>query len=255
MSTPLLQRLSRIAPYFRAARAGFVAAFIAAVVAAATEPLVPELLKRLLDDGFGPQRNFPLWQVPVAFIGLFALRGLAAFIAQYALSWSANRGVMTLREAMFARLQNAVPALYAQHNSSSLTNMLVYEVQSGSQQLVQIALTLVRDSLTITFLFASLLWRNWQLTLFIVLLAPAVALVMRTVSRRLDKLTRAHQAATDELAYVVEENVLAWRIVRLHGAAPVQSRRFNSHSQWLRRLMVKSAAAAATSSPITQLIA
>ena len=50
MSTPLLQRLSRIAPYFRTARAGFVAAFVAAVVAAATEPLVPELLKRLLDD-------------------------------------------------------------------------------------------------------------------------------------------------------------------------------------------------------------
>jgi ATP-binding cassette, subfamily B, bacterial MsbA len=255
MSTPLLPRLTRIAPYFRTARAGFVAAFIAAVVASATEPLVPELLKRLLDDGFGPARSFPLWHVPVAFIGLFAIRGLAGFVAQYALAWSANRGVLTLREAMFARLQNAAPALYAQHNTSSLTNMLVYEVQSGSQQLVQIALTIVRDSLTITFLFASLLWRNWQLTLFIVLLAPAVALVMRVVSKRLDKLTRAHQAATDELAYVVEENVLAWRIVRLHGASATQSARFAKHSHLLRRLMVKSATAAASSSPLTQMIA
>jgi ATP-binding cassette, subfamily B, bacterial MsbA len=255
MSTPLLQRLSRIAPYFRTARAGFVAAFLAAVVAAATEPLIPELLKRLLDDGFGPQRSFPLWHVPVAFIGLFAIRGLAGFVAQYSLAWSANRGVLTLREAMFARLQNAAPALFAKHNSSTLTNMLVYEVQSGSQQLVNIALTIVRDSLTIVFLFASLLWRNWQLTLFIVLLAPAVALVMRIVSKRLDKLTRAHQAATDELAYVVEENVLAWRIVRLHGAGPAQSARFGKHSQLLRRLLIKSATAAATSSPLTQMIA
>ncbi len=255
MSTPLLQRLSRIAPYFRTARAGFVAAFLAAVVAAATEPLIPELLKRLLDDGFGPQRSFPLWHVPVAFIGLFAIRGLAGFVAQYSLAWSANRGVLTLREAMFARLQNAAPALFAKHNSSSLTNMLVYEVQSGSQQLVNIALTIVRDSLTIVFLFASLLWRNWQLTLFIVLLAPAVALVMRLVSKRLDQLTRAHQAATDELAYVVEENVLAWRIVRLHGAGPAQSARFGKHSQLLRRLLIKSATAAATSSPLTQMIA
>jgi ATP-binding cassette, subfamily B, bacterial MsbA len=255
MSTPLLQRLSRIAPYFRTARMGFLAAFFAAVVAAATEPLIPELLKRLLDDGFGPQRSFPLWHVPVAFIGLFAIRGLAGFVAQYSLAWSANRGVLTLREAMFARLQNAEPALFAKHNSSSLTNMLVYEVQSGSQQLVNIALTIVRDSLTIVFLFASLLWRNWQLTLFIVLLAPAVALVMRVVSKRLDKLTRAHQAATDELAYVVEENVLAWRIVRLHGAGPAQSARFSKHSQLLRRLLIKSATAAATSSPLTQMIA
>ncbi len=255
MSTPLLQRLSRIAPYFRTARAGFVAAFIAAAVAAATEPLVPEMLKRLLDGGFGPTRSFPLWHVPVAFIGLFAIRGLAHFVAQYALAWSANRGVLTLREAMFERLLNAAPVLYAQHSSSALTNTLVYEVQSGARQLVQTALVLVRDSLTITFLLASLVWRNWQLTLFILVLAPAVALVMRVISRRLEKLTRAHQAATDELAYVVEENVLAWRIVRLHGATTAQGARFNRNSQWLRRLMIKSAVAAATSSPLTQLIA
>jgi subfamily B ATP-binding cassette protein MsbA len=75
------------------------------------------------------------------------------------------------------------------------------------------------------------------------------------VSRRLDRLTRAHQAATDELAYVVEENVLAWRIVRLHGATSVQGQRFGAQSQRLRQLMVKSVAAAATSSPITQTIA
>jgi ATP-binding cassette, subfamily B, bacterial MsbA len=255
MSTPLLQRLARIAPYFRTARPGFVAAFIAAVVAAATEPLVPELLKRLLDDGFGPTRNFPLWQVPVAFIGLFALRGIAGFIAQYSLAWSANRGVLTLREAMFERLLDASPALYAKHTASALTNTLVYEVQSGANQLVQISLVIVRDSLIIVFLFASLLWRNWQLTLFILLLAPAVALVMRVVSRRLDTLTRAHQAATDELAYVVEENVLAWRIVRLHGAGARQRERFGKTSHWLRRLMIKSAAAAATSSPLTQMVA
>ncbi len=255
MHTPLLQRLARIAPYFRTARVGFVAAFVAAAVAAATEPLVPEILKRLLDGGFGPQRSFELWQVPVAFIGLFALRGLASFVAQYALAWAANRGVLTLREKMFDRLLNAAPALYADHSSSALTNTVVHEVQGGARQLVQTALTLVRDSLIVVFLLASLLWRNWQLTLFILLLAPAVALVMRIVSKRLDTLTRAHQAATDDLSYVVEENVMAWRIVRLHGAAPTQSQRFDKTSQWLRRLMIKSAVAGAVSSPLTQLIA
>jgi ATP-binding cassette, subfamily B, bacterial MsbA len=255
MSEPLLKRLARIAPYFRTARAGFFAAIGAATVAAATEPLLPELLKRLLDQGFGAQRTFPLWYVPIAFIGLYLIRGLAGFTAQYALAWSANRGVLTLREAMFERLLDAAPALFTRHNASQLTNTLVHEVQTGAGQLVQTALVVVRDSLTVTFLFGYLLWKNWQLTLFIVLLAPAVALVMRIVSRRLDKLTRAHQAATDDLAYVVEENVLAWRIVRLHGAAPVERERFVERSQRLRRLMIKSAAAAATSSPITQLIA
>ena len=47
---------------------------------------------------------------------------------------------------------------------------------------------------------------------------------MRVLTRRLHRLTVDSQKATDELAYVVEENVLAWRIVRLHEAGPAQAR-------------------------------
>jgi len=255
MHKPLLQRLARIAPYFRASRIGFVAAFAAAVVAAGTEPLLPALLKRLLDEGFGPARSFPLWAVPVVVIGLYLVRGAAHFISQYALAWATNRGVLTLRERMFARLLDAAPTLFTQTSASSLTNTLVYEVQTGAQLLAGALLMVVRDALSSLFLFGYLLWLNWKLTLFIVLLAPAVAFVMRLVSRRLDKLTRAWQVATDQLAYVVEENTLAWRIVRLHGAAASQRQRFGTQSNLLRRLMVKTAAASAVSSPITQLIA
>jgi subfamily B ATP-binding cassette protein MsbA len=255
MPTTLLQRLARIAPYFRASRAGFVVAIVAAAVAAATEPVIPAMLKTLLDEGFGTTRSFSLWMVPLIIIGLSLVRGAAAFSAQYALAWAANRGVLALREAMFTRLLNAAPALFTRHNASSLTNTMVYEVQAGAGWLVQALLVIVRDSLTTVALFGYLMWLNWKLTLLVALLAPAVALVIRAVSRRLDRLTRAHQAATDELAYVVEENVLAWRIVRLHGATSVQGQRFGAQSQRLRQLMVKSVAAAATSSPITQTIA
>ncbi len=251
----LLQRLARIAPYFRASRAGFAVALLAAALAALTEPLLPALLKRLLDEGFGPSRSFPLWIVPVVIVGLYIVRGLATFVAQYALAWAGNLGVLNLRAAMFDRLLDAAPPLFVQQSASTLTNTLVYEVQIGAMQLVQAMLVLVRDSLVVAALLFYLLQLNWKLTLLVLLLAPAVALVMRLVSRRLTQLTRAYQAATDELAYVVEENVLAWRIVRLHGAARAQHGRFTASSQLLRRLMIKAVAAAATSSPLTQLLA
>ncbi len=66
--------------------------------------------------------------MPVAIIGLFAVRGLAGFIAQYGLAWAAIRGMMVLRAAMFERLMNAQPALFTRESASSLTNTLTYEV-------------------------------------------------------------------------------------------------------------------------------
>jgi len=250
----LLQRFARLLPYVRNSRAGLVGAVLGSLVTAATEPLIPALMSQLLDRGFTAGK-LALWMVPVAIIGLFALRSAASFVAQYGLAWTATRAVVRLRMAMFDRLLVAEPATYGRHNTSGLTNTVVYEAQAGVTILVGALLALVRDALTLVALLGYLLWLNWQLTLFVGLLFPAVALVMRALGKRLHRLTVEGQQATDELAYVVEENVLAWRIVRLHGAAARQSARFLARAERVRRLMLKAVVAGATMTPVTQMLA
>lgn len=251
---PIKQRLARIAPYFANTRRGFALAIAGAVIAAATEPLIPALLKPLTDSGF-QAGTLPLWMIPAAIIGLFAVRGAAGFVATYGLAWAASHATQEMRNAMFQRLMTARGSLFTQQSASSLINTLTYEVQSGAGYLVNSLLTLVKDSLTLLALLVYLLWLNPMLTLFVGVLFPAVALVMRVLSKRLHRLTVANQKATDELAYVVEENVLAWRIVRLHGAAHAESARFSRVSNALRQLSMKAVVAASTMTPITQMLA
>ncbi|MEJ7139095.1 lipid A export permease/ATP-binding protein MsbA [Amphibiibacter pelophylacis] len=245
----------RIAPYFRGARKGLIAAALGAGVGALTEPLVAALLQPLLDHGFGQSRGLPVWGVPVVLLALFAVRGLASFVAQYSLSWTAAQGVFNLRQAMFERLMRGSGTLFTSRSASSLTNTLVYEVQSGSAQLVGALITLVRDSLTLLALTGYLLYLNWQLTLFVAVMLPCLALAMRLIGRRMRRLAEQSQTATDDLAYVVEENVLAWKSVRLHEAQDSQRARFESRSLALRRVFLKGVAAAASTTPISQMLA
>ena len=250
----LIQRLKRLWPYVRHSRAGLMAAVAGALVTAATEPMIPLLMNRLLDQGFA-KNELPLWMVPAAIIGLFALRSGSGFIAQYGLAWTANRAVLAMREGMFTRLLASAPALFSKQTASGMTNTLVYEAQAGVTILVNSMLTLVRDTLTLVALLSYLLWLNWQLTLVVGLLFPAVGLVMRALGKRLHRVTVEGQQATDELAYVVEENMLAWRIVRLHGAEAHQGGRFRKRADAVRRLMMKAVVAGATMTPVTQMLA
>ena len=254
MTAPLLARAARLAPYFKPGRRAWAVAVLASLFTAATEPLTAWLMGPLIDKGFHGN-TLPLWWVPLVIVGLFLVRGLSTFVANYALAWSANQGVLALRRSAFAHLLRANPALFGQTSASSLTNTLVYEVQTGAQMLISAVNTLVKDSLTLAGLFGYLLWLNWRLTLLVTVMIPAVGWVMRTASKRLRELAHAGQDATDELAYVVEENVLAWRIVRLHGAAGEEAGRFEQASLRLRRLLLKSVASAASITPVTQLLA
>lgn len=250
----LSQRLKRLAVYFGGQRLAWTLAMVGTLVGALTEPLLAAMLKPLLDQGF-TQGTLALWTVPVAIMGLFLVRGLALFAAQYALARIANEGMLALRRTLFDRLLAAEMGLFARQSASSLANTIVYEVQTGSTLLVQAALGISRDGFTLLALLGYLLYLNWQLTLIVAVVAPGVAWVMKTLSRRLYRLTKSSQQATDALAYVVEENVLAHRMVRLHGAQASQAQRFAALGRELRQLAIKSTISSSAMTPLTQMMA
>ena len=250
----LLARLKRLHVYFGHQRLAWTLAVLATLVGAATEPLIPALLKPLLDQGF-TDGSLQLWMVPVAIIGVFLVRGVAQFSGQYALARIANEGMLRLRTALFERLMVARMELFARQSASTLSNTVVYEVQTGFTALVQALMGLSRDGFTLIALLGYLIYLNWQLTLIVAVMVPGVAWIMKTLSRRLYRITKTSQQATDDLAYVVEENVLAHRMVRLHGAHAQQAERFGVLSRQLRRLAIKSTIASAAMTPTTQLLA
>jgi len=250
----LWRRIVRVWPYFSGSRTGWALAIGATIVASATEPFVPALLKPLLDRGF-QKGALDLWLVPVTLILLFAVRGISGFVAQYALAKVTNEGLQSLRRAMFGKLLSSRLSLFADQSASAIANTVVYEVFNGSSMMINAVMKLARDVLTLVALVAYLLFLNWKLMLIVSLLFPAVAVVIQLLTRRLYRLTKESQVATDNLAYVVEENVLAHRDVRLHGAQEGQASRFEGLSNTLRRLSIKSTVAYAGMSAITQVLA
>jgi subfamily B ATP-binding cassette protein MsbA len=254
MEKTFFQRMFRLWPFFGQYKAAWVLAFVATLVAACTEPLIPALFKPLLDEGFS-EKSLPLWMIPTAVIGIFVIRGLAFFLSQYALARIANDGMQALREALCQRLLHAEMSVFSRQSASALSNTLVYEVQTGATQLISALLGLSRDGFTLLALIGYLLFLNWKLTLLVFLVVPGSAWIMKILSKRLYALTRQSQKATDDLAYVVEENVLAHRVIRLHDAQQSQHQRFQALSQRLRSLGLKSSIAAAAMSPLTQLMA
>lgn len=250
----LLARARPLMPYFGIYPGTWLIIVLATIVGAATEPMIPALFDKLLDLGF-VKRSLELWTVPVVLLTLFGVRGLAGYVAQLGLSRITNQGLMVLRREMFAKLMVAHMQLFKGQTSSALSNTIVYETQTGASMLVNSVLSLTRNALTLFALTAYLLFLNWKLTLIVIAVFPAVAWVMRVLTKRLHTLTKANQDATDRLAYVVEENVLAHRDIRLYAAQASQAERFDHLGESLRHLAMKSTVAGAAMTPMTQMLA
>lgn len=253
-SDSLLQRLKRVAPWFAGHHKLLALAVLGILIGSATEPAIPALMKPLLDKGF-QQGDMELWKVPVVLMLLFGVRGFAGFVASYCLARVTQASLEKLRQRLFQKLMQADPVLFQSQHASGLTNAMVYEVNVGASQLVTTALSFAKDSVTLLALLGYLLYLNWQLTLCVFMVFPPISWVVKTLSRRMDRVTRASQDATDALAYAVEENVMAYRMVRLHNAQTHQAERFGHLNHNLRQLALKSVIASSTMTPLIQMLA
>jgi ATP-binding cassette, subfamily B, bacterial MsbA len=249
-----LERLSRLKRYFNKPIKYWFSAVFFTIVVALTEPLIPALMQPLLDNGF-KQNTFPVWLVPIIVISIFAIRGTSVFLSLVSLAKVASIGIVKIRREMFAKLLHANLNLFKEESSSSLTNTVVYEVQNGAMLLVQSVLTTARDTLTLVALVGYLCYLNWKLTLLILLVFPVVMFIMKKLTARLYSIVKKSQKATDAMAYVIEENVMAHRDIRLYNAQAKESARFEKTGEIITRLFMKSTAAAAAMTPLTQMAA
>ena len=249
---PVRVRLWHVMLYFSKPTVGWVALALSVVIGSALEPTIPALLKPLLDKGFN-SKELPVWMIPVSVILLFTLRSCASFVADVSLAKIAQTSLHALRKKMFDCISVAELDLYRRQPATALANTIVFEATNGAVLLLQSVTTVVKDSLSLMALVCYLLYLNWKLTLIVLLIFPIVALSMRALAKRLYGLTKASQAAIDELAYVVEENVLAHKEIRIQSAEQQQRERFHGVNSRLKRLAMKSAVAGSAVAPITNL--
>jgi ATP-binding cassette, subfamily B, bacterial MsbA len=252
----------KIPPHFRRALAMFqpykgrlALAFIGMILTASTEPMLPAVLRQLLDRGFVGKPNLQLWMVPVAVIGIFVLRGFSTFLTSYMMTWVTSMLLNAMRARMFARLLDVPASFYAAHSVGKVINSMMFESQQVIDMVKNVLTSLVRDTLTVIVLLGFLIWLNWRLTIITLVLLPLTTMVVRMTGKRVRKLTREYLEINAELTQVIEETTRANQVIKIFGGQKYENDRFEVRANRLRRYSMRMASTLASTVPITQIMA
>ncbi|PIV91632.1 MAG: lipid ABC transporter permease/ATP-binding protein, partial [Gallionellales bacterium CG17_big_fil_post_rev_8_21_14_2_50_54_146] len=169
-----LRLLNYVKPYWRI----FAISLLGMIVVASTEPLVPALMKPMLDGTFVHKDQAMMRLVPLIIVLIFLVRGVATFVGTLAISWVGNKLVMDLRCEMFRKLLCLPTGYYDEHATGSLLSKLTYDVTQVTNAATVVVTISVRDSIVMVGLLGWLFYLNWKLTLLTLLMAPVIALII-----------------------------------------------------------------------------
>jgi subfamily B ATP-binding cassette protein MsbA len=244
----------RLLRYVRPYRRVFSAAILGLVVIAAGDGVMVWVTKVLVDAFTAPTTAVATW-IPLALVGVFLLRGIGSYVADFGMAWVGQRVVMDLRNEMTKKLLRLPTPFYDRSATANLVSKVTFDATQVASASSTALTSVVRGSLTIVILLAWLLWLNWQLTLIALILFPIVGLLIRYYTKRLRSAARQVQESTGRLTHVLEEAISGHRVVKVFGGQDYEVARGADAANAQRRASARQAAAAAASGPITQFLA
>ena len=251
LNDPNLRRLLRMVLSHRRL---LVFGLIATGISAATEPLIARLAGVLTDQAlFQKEFSAVIW-MPIAFVGLFVVRGLSIFGGSYLLNRVSQGVLVDLRMSMFDRMLHWPTTTFENTPSGVVISKFVNEATNALNLAAEVMSTAVRDSLIVIGLLLMLFYYNWQLTLLTMIVAPPIGLALRAFSRRLRRLNLENQAMLGDMTRAIQEAHEGQRVVKVYEGAAYENSRFRQINDKLRGFAMRMQVAWSAATPIAQVL-
>ena len=256
-----LRLLSYVRPYVGL----FLLSIVGFLIFASTQPMLGYILKYFVDGLSNPDavlfptipylRDLRLLQVvPILIVLIAAWQGLGSFLGNYFLAKVSLGLVHDLRVQLFNNLLVLPNRYFDKHNSGHLISRITFNVTMVTGAATDAIKVVIREGMTVVFLFGSLLWMNWRLTLVMVAILPLIAVMVSTASKKFRKQSKKIQVAMGDVTHVASETIQGYRVVRSFGGEAYEQKRFLEASQSNTDKQLRMTRTGAIYTPMLQLV-
>ncbi|MCB1930936.1 lipid A export permease/ATP-binding protein MsbA [Accumulibacter sp.] len=255
----------RLLGYLRPFLGMFAVSLLGYMIFASSQPMMAGILKYFVDELNEPssvsrQANALtgdielVYGVPLLLIVVVTWQGIGSFLGNYYLARVALGLINDLRRALFDSLLRLPNGYFDQQNSGHLISRITYDVTMVTGAATDAIKVVIREGLTVVFLFGYLLWMNWRLTLIMVAILPVIGVMVTRASRKFRRQSLKIQATMGDLTHVASETIQGYRVVRSFGGESYESTRFRAASEDNTAKQLRMVKTTATYTPALQFV-
>jgi subfamily B ATP-binding cassette protein MsbA len=232
----------------------FLLSIIGMVIVAGASTAFPALMQPMMDDSFVKRDPETIKWIPIALIGIFFVRMIGAFISGYGMSVIGRNVIRELRFEMFSRLLSLPKSFYDQATTGELISKFSYDVEQVANSTTKAITVFIRDALTVVALVGWMFYLNVKLAMVFITIAPIVAFLIISVSKRFRDISRNIQHSMGDVSRVIEESIKGQLVVKIFGGRAYEEAQFTEVNDRNRRQNLRMQMTQSLSSPIVQLL-
>ncbi len=232
---------------------GFIAV-VGMTATALVEAGLVYLLQPLMDDTLvAKQVESGKW-IPLAFMGIFILRGLSGFATETSLGWIGRSVISDLRRQVFNKFLTLPIKFFDSQAAGPLLTRLTYNVEMVAESVTSVVTIAVRDTLTVIAALGVMLYHSPTLTIFVAILFPIVGALVWLLGIAFRRYSGRIQESVGEVSQVTDEIIRGNSVVKAFGGYEYERDRLAEVDEGNRKQNLKLIRVRAMGVAVTQVV-
>ncbi len=221
------QFVKRLFPYLKSHIGKLAFTSLMMVFATVLETSIPEITGQIVDTLFSTNRtSTAAFSYSIVLFIVIAASSIFALISLSTSSWVSNKVILDLRVDMFSKLLKLPKSYFDKNTTGGTLSKLTFDVEQISAAASTIWLELIKSSFTVIILIIYLLYKNFLLSLTLLVLLPLVYFAVKLSTERIRKGSRKVQQSMGKMTHLLDENISGNDLIKIYNAQSSEKNKF-----------------------------
>jgi len=249
------QFVKRLFPYLKNHIGKLTLTSLMMVFATVLETTIPEITGQIVDTLFAVERSTDSAKFySIALFSIITISSLFSLTALSAGSWISNKVILDLRVDMFTKLLKLPKNYFDQNTTGETLSKLTFDVEQISAAASTIWLEFIKSSFTVLILTAYLFYKNFLLSLTLLVLLPLVYFAVKLSTSRIRNASKKVQDSMGRMTHLLDENISGNDLIKIYNAQSSEQNKFYKIINTIRQQWFKVDLAAGVNTAIVNIL-
>jgi subfamily B ATP-binding cassette protein MsbA len=192
--------------------------------------------------------------LPPALIIVSILKGITWYARDYFMGYVGQKVVNDIRDRLYFHIQTLSFSYFTRTPTGIIISRIINDVNLVQGALTRAPSSLVQGILTMVVLTGYIIYLNWKLAVFSIIVLPFAGFAFSKFSRRFRRVSTKMQEQYGDLTTHLHETISGIRIVKAFSMEDYESRRFSDRNKGLFNSLMRGIKTSAISHPVMETI-
>ena len=248
------EALKRYLPYLKDYKLQYLFVLVGILLTVSATTATAHIMKPLMDEMFIEKKEEMLYLIPLGLLGIYLVKAIGRYVQSVFTFYIGLSVITRIRELLLSKIINLDMTFLYVNRSGELISRVTNDISRIQYFVSNMLPELLRETLTVIALIGYVIYLNYMLAFYALILVPLIIYPIMLIAKKLKKYSHRSQSKSADLLTRLTEVFNNSEVIKANATEKYEIERFSVQNWQFFKITMKSIYVGEIVSPLMEII-